>query len=95
MMHVEKIQEGHTDAAAERMADLFGPAQVDQTVRQALQFCWMALPKDRKDVEELERQFRRIVERALKDFHEDSEAFGGSKQRRTGHSSRRRPRAER
>jgi hypothetical protein len=76
MMHIEKIPEGDAEAVAERMADFFGPAQIDRFVRQALQFCWMALPKDRKNLKELQRQFRRIVERALKDFREDSEAFG-------------------
>lgn len=88
MMHVEKI-EGDPEAAAERMADFFGPAQVDHTVRQALQFCWLALAQDRKNVAELEQQFRRIVERALKDFREDNEAFGRSKGRRTRHSRKR------
>jgi hypothetical protein len=78
MMHVTNCSMSESDAAAESMADIFGPAQIDQTVRQALQFCWMALPKDRRNAEELERQFRRIVERALKDFREDSEAFGRS-----------------
>jgi hypothetical protein len=70
------MSEGNAATADETMADFFGPAQVDQTVRQALQFCWMALPKERRNAEELERQFRRIVERALKDFREDSQAFG-------------------
>ena len=60
----------------DKFADFLGPAQVDQTVRHAIQFCWMALPKERKTVDGLEREIRRIVERALKDFREDSEAFG-------------------
>ena len=71
--------EGGEDAA-EKMADFFGPGQVDQTIRQAIHFCWMALPKDRKNVDELERQVRRIVDRALKDFREDSEQFGRTTQ---------------
>jgi len=75
-MMVFESSSGGDDAAAERMADFFSPAQVDQSVRQAIQFCWMALPKDRRSVEELERQTRRIVDRALKDFREDSAAFG-------------------
>ena len=80
MMHNEKFPEGEGDPdAAARMADFFGPAQVDHTVRQALQFCWMAHLKDRKTADELERQFRRIVDRALKDFREDSQAFGREK----------------
>jgi len=49
-MHIEKFAEGEDDPdAAARMADFFGPAQVDQTVRQALQICWMALPKGSQD----------------------------------------------
>jgi hypothetical protein len=77
MMHDEKFpaDEGDPDAAA-GPADFFNLAQVDCSVRQALHVCWMALPKDRRTVEELEQQFRRIVERALKDFREDSQAFG-------------------
>ena len=60
------------------MGDFFGPGQVDQAVRQAIHFCWMTLPKDRRNVDEVERQIRRILDRALRDFREDSEAFGRS-----------------
>jgi len=63
-------------AAAEKMADFFGPHQVDQFIRQAVQFCWMSLPKDRRKPKELEKQIHRLVARALKDFREDREAFG-------------------
>ena len=70
--------EGGEDAA-EKMADFFGPGQVDQTIRQAIHFCWMALPKDRRNPEELEKQVRRLVDRALKDFREDGEQFGRTK----------------
>ncbi|HZL37332.1 MAG TPA: hypothetical protein VFC78_18585 [Tepidisphaeraceae bacterium] len=67
--------------AAEKMSDFFGPGQVDQTVRQAIHFCWMTLPKERKNADELEKQMRRIVDRALKDFRNDAEQFGrGNKQ---------------
>ena len=61
------------------MAGVFGPSQIDQTVRQAIQFCWMALPKDRRTADELEKQIRRIVDRALKDFREDAAQFGQGK----------------
>ena len=62
-----------------RMSEFFGPGQVDQAVRQAIQFCWMALPKQRRNQDELDKQIRRVVDRALRDFHEDSEAFSRSK----------------
>lgn len=64
--------------AAERMAEMFGPAQEDHQIRHAIQFCWMGLPKDRRTVAEVEAQIRRVVERALRDFREDREAFGGT-----------------
>ena len=62
--------------AAERVADFFGPGQIDQSIRQAVPCCWMALPKERRTPEELEKQLRRLLERALKDFREDRAAFG-------------------
>ena len=66
--------EGGEDAA-EKMADFFAPMQVDQFVRQAVQTCWMALPKDRRNADELEKQITRVVGRALKDFREDQQQF--------------------
>ena len=76
---MEQSFDSRDENAAETMADFFGPGQVDQTIRQAIHFCWMALPKDRKNADELEKQVRRIVDRALKDFREDSEQFGRTK----------------
>jgi hypothetical protein len=70
--------EGGEDAA-DQMAAMFGPGQIDQMIRQGIHFCWMALPKDRKNADELEKQVRRIVDRALKDFREDQEQFGRAK----------------
>lgn len=67
---------GEGDDAADRMAEMFGPAQIDHLIRQAIQFCWMGLPKERRSSSEVESQVRRIVERALRDFREDREAFG-------------------
>ena len=57
------------------MADMFGPGHVDQLVRQAVSSCWMALPKERRNVDEVERQVRRLVERALANLREDQAAF--------------------
>jgi hypothetical protein len=67
---------------AEKMGDFFGPTHIDQLIRQAVQYCWMALPKERRDPRELEKQIRRLVDRALKDFREDNEAFAQPKKRR-------------
>ena len=62
--------------AAEQIADVFGPAGIDQLIRQAIQQCWMLLAKEKRTPEKLESQIRRLVDRALKDFREDLDAFG-------------------
>ena len=62
--------------AGERIADVFGPSHIDNMIRQAIQSCWISLPKERRTHDELERQIRRLVDRALKDFKEDRQAFG-------------------
>ena len=60
----------------ERFRSFFGPHHIDSQVRQAIQMCWMGLPNDRRNVDEVEKQIRRIVDRALRDLREDSDAFG-------------------
>ena len=62
--------------AGEKMRAIFSPGQVDQSVRQAIQMCWMMLPADRKTVDELEKEIRRIVDRAISNLREDSASFG-------------------
>lgn len=64
------------EESRKKMREMFGPGQVDQSVRQSMHMCWMMLPDDAKTVDELEKQFRRIVDRAIKDLREDSVAFG-------------------
>jgi hypothetical protein len=62
--------------AAKKMRAMFSPGQVDQSVRHAIQMCWMMLPENGKSTDELEKQFRRIVDRAIKDLRDDAKAFG-------------------
>ena len=63
------------DDSMDKMRDMFGPAQIDQQIRQAVHFCWMGLPKDKRNVDELERQIRRLVDRAMRDVREDFDEF--------------------
>jgi hypothetical protein len=60
----------------DKIRAMFGPGQVDQMLRQAIQMCWMILPSNKKNADELERQIRRLMERALKDMRKDINAFG-------------------
>jgi hypothetical protein len=71
-MVMKKINPDDSD----EMGRFFGPGQVDHQIRQAIQMCWMGLPKARRTVEEVETQVRRLVERALRDFREDGREFG-------------------
>jgi hypothetical protein len=48
---------------------------VDQRMRSGLQSIWRTLPNERKNWDELESNFRRLSERALRDFKEDMELF--------------------
>lgn len=75
-MAVFSCSSGGEGGEEQDMGHFFGPGHVDQTIRQAIQVCWMALPKDKRNVEDVESQIRRLVDRALKDLREDCEAFG-------------------
>jgi hypothetical protein len=61
--------------AMQSMRDMFGPNAVDNAIRQALNICWMCLPAEKKNVEELSVQMRRILERALANAKEDEGTF--------------------
>ena len=59
------------DDSFHRMCEMLGPERIDQQIRNVFQFCWLSLPKDRRNVEELGRQIRRLMDRALRDIRED------------------------
>jgi hypothetical protein len=61
--------------SAYQMQWFMGPGQVDHQIRQAINLTWIMLPDERKTVTEVERVIRQIVDRALKNFREDAEAF--------------------
>lgn len=48
---------------------------VDQKIRETLQSLWLSLPRDEATVENLEKHYRRLVERALNDLKEDMNYF--------------------
>ncbi len=62
--------------ANKKMRKMFGPGQVDEHFRQCIHLCWMMLPDERKTVDELEKQMRRIIDRPFKDLREDAKQFG-------------------
>ena len=70
--------------AEEKMRETFNPAHIDQMIGQAIQFCWMGLSKEKRNIDELERQIRRIVDRALSNMREAFNQFGRAAE--TGHN---------
>jgi len=62
------------------LSEMMGPLMVDQTIRQAIQHCWMSLPDDERSPDHVEQEILRVVHRALQDLREDAGAFGYSKE---------------
>lgn len=58
------------------MREVLGPFSVDQAIRQAISVSWMMLPKENRSVAAVEKDIRRIVDRALRNLKEDSQAYG-------------------
>jgi hypothetical protein len=49
---------------------------VDRSIWEAIQSRSMAMLPEEQDVDELEKQVRRTVDRALRDLREDADGFG-------------------
>ena len=73
MMHVSSCEVGQARRRS-RWPSCVPPATPTRCLGGGIP-AWMALPKDRRNANELERQVRRLVDRALKDFREDWEAL--------------------
>jgi hypothetical protein len=71
-----KLSEGNDPEEMPQFHAFFGPQQVDNQIRQAIATCWMILPAERKNVDGVEQEIRRIVDRALPDLRDDYQSFG-------------------
>lgn len=71
---IERIDPSDSEST-ERFRRMAAP-QIDQMVRQAISTCWMILPAERQNVDEVEKEIRRIVDRALLNLREDASSFG-------------------
>ena len=66
------------EAMAKMMRSMHGPQAVDQSLRAAASMCWTMLPHDQKNVDAVERELRRLLDRVIANLREDAEAFGVS-----------------
>jgi hypothetical protein len=73
-MAVMKIGKGESPDPDE-LRKMFGPGHAAQMVGQAIQSCWMTLPAKRKTINDLEKEFRRLVDRAFRNFREDESSL--------------------
>jgi len=76
-MAIQKIDPSDPDP--DQYRNFLGPGHAVQSIGQAIQVCWMMLPPDRKTVDALEKEFRRLVDRAFRDMREDEKTFGRSR----------------
>jgi len=51
------------------------PDAAKDSIRNAITFGWWLLPKEQRTEENLEREIRRLVDDAIRDFREDKESF--------------------
>ena len=71
----QRLDSNDDPEQTKKMRSMMAP-HVDQMIRQAIGSCWMVLPEDRQNVDEVEKEIRRLVDRALRDFREDVTSFG-------------------
>ena len=58
------------------MVSPLGPSSVDSMLREAFKLCWLFLPPGDRTARSVEREMRRLFDRAIKNMEEDARAFG-------------------
>jgi hypothetical protein len=67
--------EANDESSIEKYRQFVTP-MLDSHIRQSIQMLWFALPPTRRNVSEVEKEFKRIADRAFADLREDISAFG-------------------
>ncbi len=67
-----------SDLDIEKMREFLSPAQVDLSIRQTIQMCWMMLPKKKRNPKNVEKEVRRLMDKAIRDFKKDFDTFKSS-----------------
>jgi hypothetical protein len=58
----------------DKLRSLLPPGQTETSLRNCIQMCWMSLPADRRSIDEVEKEVRRIVDRIFQNIREDDQA---------------------
>jgi hypothetical protein len=56
---------------AEKLRAFLPPGQTETSLHNCIQMCWMSLPTNKRSIDEVEREVRRIVDRIFKNIRED------------------------
>jgi hypothetical protein len=59
----------------EAFKSILGPDAVDRMIRQAISVCWLLMPKNKRNVQNVSSEIMRVVERALQNLSEDNVAY--------------------
>ena len=65
-MHIEKLGSG-----GEGEEQFWHPGAVDDSLRQAISMCWMSMPVGKRTIDNVEKEMRRLLDRAFRDMRED------------------------
>jgi len=76
MFHLLHVRLDDEQAVQTATASL-GPHLVEGQLRNALLFCLLTLPPERRNVDGVQEEFRKAAEKALRDFQEQGERFFG------------------
>jgi hypothetical protein len=74
MLDLVQVQLGD-EQSLDSAREFFKPELVEQQLRNALLFCFLALPHDKRNLNDLEHEFRKSVERMLRELHEQGGRF--------------------
>jgi hypothetical protein len=63
-----------SEEESDKLRSLLPPGQTETSLRNCIQMCWMSLPPNKRNVDDVEREVRRIVDRIFKNIREDERA---------------------
>jgi len=61
--------------AWKRISEEYGSNLADRSLRKIIQMCWMMLPEERRNADELEKEVQTLLDKIFHELRSDFEAF--------------------
>jgi hypothetical protein len=61
----------------EQVVRSLGPGMIDRQLRELINLCWMTLPQTTRTLDDVEKEIRRLLDRAFNDLREDEKRRAG------------------